>query len=67
MYAQIGHIVVSRYVISTSIISNIRLSRRENQNWSLFKHRNLTSGNKILWIKGEIAPQEQLLPFDTIF
>ena len=28
---------------------------------------NLTSGNKILWIKGEIAPREQYLPFPTIF
>ena len=28
---------------------------------------NLTSGNKILWIRGEIAPQEQFLPFPTIF
>ena len=31
--------------------------------WSLFKHRNLISGNKKLWIRGEIAPQEQFLPF----
>ena len=34
---------------------------------SLFKHRNQTSGNKILWIRGEIAPQEEFLPFSTIF
>ena len=28
---------------------------------------NLTSANKILWIRGEIAPQEQFLSFPTIF
>ena len=28
--------------------------------------RHLTSGNKILWIGGKIAPQEQFLPFSTI-
>ena len=33
--------------------------------WSLFKHENLTTGNKILW-KREIAPKEQFL-FSTIF
>ena len=26
-----------------------------------------TLGNKILWIRGEIASQEQFLPFSTIF
>ena len=35
----------------------------EEKIWSFFKHGNLTSGNKILWIRGEIA----LLPFSTIF
>ena len=35
--------------------------------WSLFKHRNLTSGNKILWIRRDLAPEEQFLPFPTIF
>ena len=34
---------------------------------SSFKRRNLTSGNKTLWIRGEIAPKEQFLPFSTIF
>ena len=33
----------------------------------MFKHRNLTSVNKILWVRGEIAPQEQFFPFPTIF
>ena len=28
---------------------------------------NLTSGSKILLIRGEISPQEQFLPFPTIF
>ena len=27
----------------------------------------LTSGNKLLWITGDIARQEQFLPFSTIF
>ena len=52
-------------------LSRLRLSQitpyLEEKIWSLFKHRNLTSGNKILWIRGEIAPQEQFLPFPTIF
>ena len=52
-------------------LSRLRLSRiiayLEEKTWSLFKHRNLTSGNKILWIRGEIAPEEQFLPFPTIF
>ena len=51
-------------------LSRLRLSRTtaylEEKIWSLFKHRDRTSGNKILWIRGEIAPQEQFLPFPTI-
>ena len=39
----------------------IRLSRRKI--WSLFQHGNLTIGNKILWKRGEIAPEEQFLLF----
>ena len=39
----------------------------EEKIWSFFKCRNLRSGNKILWIRGEIAPKEQFLPFSTIF
>ena len=46
-------------------LSRVRLSQRtaylEEKIWSLFKHRNLTSGIKILWISGKIAPQEQFL------
>ena len=34
--------------------------------WSLFKHENLTSGNKKLWKRGEMAPKEQFLLFSTI-
>ena len=52
-------------------LSRLWLSRitayLEKKIWSLYKHRNRTSGNKILWIRGEIAPQEQFLPFSTIF
>ena len=34
---------------------------------SLPKHENLTTGNKIVWQRGEIAPKEQFLLFSTIF
>ena len=34
---------------------------------SLLKHGNLTTGKKILWKRGEIAPKEQFLLFSTIF
>ena len=52
-------------VISTSLISNNRLSWSENL--SLLKHENLTTGKKILWKTGEIALREQFLLFSTIF
>ena len=52
-------------------LSRIRLFRitayLEEKSWSMFKLRNLTSGYKILRIRGEIAPQEQFLPFPAIF
>ena len=52
-------------------LSRLRLSRisayLEVNIWSLFKHENLTTGNKILWKRGEIAPREQFLLFSTIF
>ena len=55
-----------------TVDSRLRLSRLtaylEEKIWYLFERRNLTSGNKILWIRGEIAPpKEQFLPFPTIF
>ena len=39
----------------------------EEKIWSLFYHRNLKSGYKILWKRGEIAPGEQFLPFPQYF
>ena len=57
--------IQSTLVISTSLISNNRLSRSENQ--ALFKHENIITGNKILWKRGEIAPKVQFLLFFTIF
>ena len=46
-------------------LSRLRLSRitayLEEKVLSLFQHRNLTSGNKILWIREGIAPQKQFL------
>ena len=35
--------------------------------WSLPKHENLITGNKILWKREEIASKEQFLLFSTIF
>ena len=35
--------------------------------WSLFEHETMTTGNKIMWKRWEIAPKEQFLPFSTIF
>ena len=34
---------------------------------SLFKHDYLSTSNKMLWKRGEIAPKEQFLLFSTIF
>ena len=52
-------------------LSRLRLSRitayLEEKIWSFFKRRNLTSGNKVFWLRGETAPKEQFLPFSTIF
>ena len=54
----------STLVISTSLISNKRLYRREIL-VPVF-HGNLRTGNKILWKRGEIAPKEQFLLFSTL-
>ena len=66
-----ANLFIPKYMYSRLSLSRLRLSRTtaylEEKIWSLFKHRNLKSGNKILWIRGEIAPQEQFLPFPTIF
>ena len=35
--------------------------------WSLFKHENLTTGNKILWKRGEVKLHIQLWLFDLFF
>ena len=52
-------------VISTSLISNNRLSPSENLIPAL--DEKLITGNKILWKRGEIAPKEQFLLISTIF
>ena len=53
-------------IYSRLSLFRLRLSRitayLEEKIWSLFKHRNLTSGNKILWIGGAIS----LLPTSLI-
>ena len=35
----------------------------ETEILSLFLHANLVTGNKLLWIKEEIAPKKKFLPF----
>ena len=49
-------------IISTSVISNNRLSRRKNLLLVMSKYI-----LKILWERGEIAPEEQFLLLSTIF
>ena len=53
------------FVISTSAMSNSRLSRGENLvralTWKSYNEK------KILWIRGEIAHNEQFLSFSKIF
>ena len=50
-----------KYIYSRLSLSRPRLSRitayLEVKIWSLFKHENLTTGNKILWKRGEISPR----------
>ena len=59
------------FIYSQLSLSRLQFSRitayLEEKIWSLFVHRNLKSGYKILWKRGEIAPGEQFLPFSTIF
>ena len=57
--------VPSTLVISTSIISNNSLSRRENMVLVLTQKSKIRLQNIVE--KGEIAPREQFLPFSTIF
>ena len=55
----------STHVISTSVISNNRLSRRENLVLVLIQKSKIRLQNIVE--KEEIAPGEQFLPFSTIF
>ena len=57
----LGYTVDSRY-LDLGYLEQPLISKRKSG-----PCLNLTSGNKILWIRGEIAPQEQFLPFPTIF
>ena len=54
----------SRVVISTLFISKYRLSRSENLG-PFFHHGNLTTGDKMLWRRREIAPLKE--PFVLFF
>ena len=45
----------SRFSLSRLYLSRITAYLEVNF-WPLFKHENLTTGNKILWKRGEIAP-----------
>ena len=57
--------IQSTLVISTSVISSNRLSRGENL-VPVLRWKSITR-QQILWMRGKIAPQEQFLPFPTIF
>ena len=54
-------------IYSRTSLSRTRLFRitayLEVKIWSLFKHETMTTGNKIMWKRGEIAPKEQFLLF----
>ena len=58
-------------LIQLTLLSRPRLSRitayLEVKIWTLPKYENLITGNKILWKRGEIAPEEQFLLITTIF
>ena len=64
-------LIIKKKKYSRLSLSRPRLSRiiayLEVIIWSLPKHENLTTGTKILWKRGEIAPKEQFLLFSTIF
>ena len=57
--------IQSTLVISTSVISNNRLSRRENLVLVLKQKSKIRLQNIVE--RGEIAPGEQFLPFSTLF
>ena len=61
----------SDYKYSRLSLSRLCLFRTtaylEVKTWPMFKHESLTTGNKILSKRGEIAPKEQFLLFATIF
>ena len=56
----------SWFSLSRPLLSQIS-AYLEVKIWSLLKHENLITGNKIFWKRGEIAPKEQFLLFSTIF
>ena len=71
-----GRRILKARCIITILYSRLSLSRPrlsrftaylEVKIWFLFKHENLTTCNKIVWKRGEIAPKEQFLLFSTIF
>ena len=64
-----GEFILPKY--SQFSLSRLRFSRitayLEEKIWSLFLHKNLKSGYKILWKRADITPGEQFLSFSTIF
>ena len=58
-------------IYSQLSLSRPRLSRitahLEVKIWSLFKHRDLPTGNKILWKRREIAPRSNFSSFPQYF
>ena len=66
-----GSSLESRTKYSRTSLSWTRLFRitayLEVKIWSLFYHETMTTSNKIMWKRGEIAPKEQFLLFSTLF
>ena len=58
------HVFAEKYTVDSRYLDPAYL---EANIWSLLKHENLTTGNKILWKRGEIAPKEQFLLFSALF
>ena len=66
-----SELILYNHIFTFLLYSQLSLSRitayLEEKMWSLFYHKNLKSGYKILWKRGEIAPGEQSPPFPQYF
>ena len=60
------HLYYSRFSLSRLRLSRVTVDL-EVKNWCLFKHENLTTGNKILWEREEIASKRATSPLFHMF